>query len=66
MQHSIILLLGQIVLTQPAGVFGLCPVGEQIIVPLSANQMEWRIAAECCGRHAGFVCFELGMTIYIL
>ena len=29
------------------------PVGKQMIVPLSPNQMEWRITAECCGSHAG-------------
>ena len=26
---------------------------KQMRVPLSANQMGWRIAAECCGSHAG-------------
>ena len=49
MQHSIPLLLGQISLTQPGGVLGHCPVEKQMIVPLSATQMGWRIAAECCG-----------------
>ena len=44
MQHSITLLLGQIALTQPGGVLGHCPVKNQMIVPLSANQMGWRIA----------------------
>ena len=42
MQHSITLLLGQIVLTQPGGVLGHCPVEKQMIVPLSANQMGQR------------------------
>ena len=46
-------LLGQIALTQLGGVLGHCPVAKQMIVPLSANQMRWRIAAECCGSHAG-------------
>ena len=41
--HSITL-IGQIAHTQPGGVFW---------VPLSANQMGWRIAAECCGSHVG-------------
>ena len=45
MQDSITLLLGQIALTQPGGVFGQCPVENQMIVPLSPNQMGWRIAA---------------------
>ena len=45
MQHSITL-LGQIALTQPGGVLGHCPVEKQMIVPLSANQMGCRIAAE--------------------
>uniref|UniRef100_A0A4W5JSI8 [histone H4]-N-methyl-L-lysine20 N-methyltransferase KMT5B n=1 Tax=Hucho hucho TaxID=62062 RepID=A0A4W5JSI8_9TELE len=53
MQHSITLLLGKIALTQPGGVLGHCPVEKQIIVPPSPNQMGWRIAAECCGSHAG-------------
>ena len=53
MQHSITLLLGQIALTQPGGVLGHCPVKKQMIVPLSANQMGWHIAAECCGSNAG-------------
>jgi hypothetical protein len=51
--HSFTLLLGQIALTQPRGVLGHCLVKKQMIVPLSANQMEWCIAAECCGSHAG-------------
>jgi hypothetical protein len=59
MQHSITLLLGQIALTQPESVLGHCPVEKQIIVLLSANYKEWRIAAECCGSHAGYVCLEL-------
>jgi hypothetical protein len=46
MQHSITLLLGQIALTQPGGVLGNCLVEKQMTVPLSANQMGWRIAAE--------------------
>ena len=45
--------LGQIALTQLGGVLVHCPVEKQMIVPLSANQMGWRIAAECCGSHAG-------------
>ena len=49
MQHSITLILGQIALTLPGGVLGHCPVEKQTIVPLSANQMGWRIAAECFG-----------------
>ena len=49
MQHSITLLLGQIALTQPGGALGHYPVEKQMIDPLSANQMGWRIAAECCG-----------------
>ena len=36
-------------------VFGYCPVEKQMIVPLSANQMGWHIAAECCGSHADYV-----------
>jgi hypothetical protein len=58
MQHSITLLLGQIALIQPGGVLGHCPVEKQMIVPLSANQTGWRIAAECCGSHAGYKWFE--------
>ena len=30
-----------------------CPVEKQMTFPRSANQMGWRIAAECCGSHAG-------------
>ena len=41
MQHSIILLLGH------------CPFEKQMIAPLRANQVGWRITAECCGSHAG-------------
>jgi hypothetical protein len=52
MQHSITLLLGQIALTQTGGVLGHCSGEKQIIVPLSADQMGWRITAECCGSHA--------------
>ena len=52
MQHSINHLLGQIVLTQPGGVLGHCPVEKQI-VPLSPNQMGGCIAAECCSSHTG-------------
>jgi hypothetical protein len=55
MQHSITLLLGQIALTQPGCVLGHSPVEKQIILPLSANQMGWCIAAEFCGSHAGCV-----------
>ena len=44
--------LGQIALLQPEGVLGHCPVDKQMIVPLTANQMGCRIAAECCGSHA--------------
>jgi hypothetical protein len=47
MQHSITLLLGQISLTQPESVLGHYPVEKEMIVPLSANQMGWCIAAEC-------------------
>ena len=44
----------QIALTKPGGfVLGYCPVEKHTTVPLSANQMGWRIAAECCGSHAG-------------
>ena len=53
MQHSITLILGQIALTQPGGVLGHCPVEKQMIVPLSANQLGWCVAAEFCGSHAG-------------
>ena len=42
------LFLGQIALTQPGGVLGHCPVEKQMIVPLSAYQMGWHIAADCC------------------
>jgi hypothetical protein len=45
--------LGQIVLTQLGGVLGYCLVEKQMLVPRSANQMGWCIAAECCGSHAG-------------
>ena len=45
MQQSIALLLGQLALTQPGGVFAHCQVEKQMIVPLSPNQMGWRIAA---------------------
>ena len=58
MQNSITLLLGQVALTQPGGVLGHCPVEKQMIVPRSPNQMGLRIAAECCGSHAGLVYFE--------
>ena len=47
MQHSITL-LGLIALTQPGSALGHCPVEKQMIVPLSPNQMGWRITAECC------------------
>jgi hypothetical protein len=53
MQHSIILLPGQIALAQPGGVLGHCSVEKSMIFPLSANQMGWRIAAERCGSHVG-------------
>ena len=46
MQHSIILFLGQIALTQPGDVLGYCPVENQMVVPLSTNQMGWHISAE--------------------
>jgi hypothetical protein len=49
----ITLLLGQIALKQSGGVLGHCPVEKQMIVPISANQMGWRITAKCCGSHAG-------------
>ena len=52
MQHSITLIPGQIALIQPGGVLGHGPVEKQRIVPLSANQMGWRIAAESCGSQA--------------
>ena len=35
------------------GVLNHCPVEKQMIVPLSQNQMGWRITAESCGSHAG-------------
>ena len=57
MQHSITL-FGQIALTQPGGALSHCPVEKQMIVPLSANQMGWRITAECRGSHAGEACLE--------
>ena len=34
-------------------VLGHFPIEKQMIVTLSPNQMGWRIAAECCGSHAG-------------
>ena len=46
---------GQIALTQPGGMLGHYPVEIQMIVPLSPNQMGWRIAAACCGSHAGLM-----------
>ena len=66
MQHSITIILGQIALTQPGGVLGHCPVEKQIIVQISANQMGWCIAAECCGSHAGYVCLEWGGTAGVI
>ena len=39
-------------------VWGHCPVEIQMMVPLSANQMGWHVAAECFGSHAGLVCLE--------
>ena len=48
-QHTITLLIGQRSLAQPGVVLDHCPVEKQMIVPLSANQMGWRTAAECCG-----------------
>ena len=53
MQHSITLLLCQIAHAQPRGVLCRCSVEKQMIVPLSASQMGWHIAAEGCGSHAG-------------
>ena len=53
MQYSITLLSGQKAFTQPGGVLADCPVEKQMTAPLSPNQMGWRIAAECCGSHAG-------------
>ena len=53
MEHFITALLGQIAFTEPGGVLGHCPVEKQIIATLNANQMGWRIAAECLGSHAG-------------
>jgi hypothetical protein len=47
------LLLVQIALIPPGGVLGHCLVEKLMIVPLSPNQMGWRIPAECCGSHAG-------------
>ena len=44
MQHSITLLLGKTALTQPGGVLGHRPVEKQMIVPLSPNQIGWRIS----------------------
>jgi hypothetical protein len=44
MQHSITVILGQIAFTLPESLLGHCPVEKQIIVPLSPNQMGWRIA----------------------
>ena len=44
MQHSIILLIGQIALAHPGDVLGHCTVEKQMIVPLSPNQMGWCIA----------------------
>ena len=61
MQHSITLLIGQIVLTQPGGVLGHCPVEKQMIFRLSANQMERHIAAECCGR---LMMLKLGTLVF--
>jgi hypothetical protein len=40
---------GQVIWCSTQGVLGHCPVEKQMIVPLSANQMGWRITAECCG-----------------
>ena len=53
MQHSITLLIGQIALIQPGGVFGHCPVEKQNIFTVSATQMGWGIPVECCGSYAG-------------
>jgi hypothetical protein len=54
MQHSITLLLDKIAFTQPGGVLGhSLSVEKQMIIPLSPNQIGWRIAAEFCGSHAG-------------
>ena len=53
MRQWISVVLGQIAVAQPGGVLGHCGVEIQMIVPLSTNQMGWRIAAECCGSHAG-------------
>jgi hypothetical protein len=47
MQHSITLLLVKY------SVLGHSYVEKQIIVPLSTNQMEWHIVAECCVSHVG-------------
>jgi hypothetical protein len=53
MQQSITL-LGQIVLTQPGDVFlVIVLLKNKMISTLSANQMGWHIAVECCGTHAG-------------
>ena len=64
MQHFITL-VGQIALTQPGGVWGHCPVEKKIIVPLSANQMGWCIASECCGRQTG-VCLSKSCPINLI
>ena len=37
---------------------GHCPVEKQMIVPQSTNQMGWRVTAECCWSHAGYVCLD--------
>ena len=63
MQHFITLLLGQIALTQPGGVVGHCPVGKQMIVPLSPNQMGWRITVECCGSIPQRYTFPSGLGL---
>ena len=43
----------RLALPQLGDVLGPSPVEKQMIVPLSTNQMGWRITAECCGSHAG-------------
>ena len=53
MQHTIILLLGKIALTQPGGVLGNCPVEKQIIISRHPIWLGFSITAECCGSHAG-------------
>ena len=50
MQHSTILLLGQIALTQPGGVLSHCPDKHES--PTKCKPDGRRIATECCDSHA--------------